>query len=170
MAQGGYRPSAGRPRLTDEEKARRAELRKAGLLPPGRITKKMAARMAAEAAAKAVAAKPVKKSSAKKPAAKMLPAAPDVAAVAPEVPGDVVAEAAEADMDPLTYMLTVMRDRGADPIRRDRMAIAAAPFVHPRKEPVGQGKKEAVADAAKAAASGKFRPAAPPLKLVNGKV
>lgn len=167
MAKGGYRSGAGRPRLTDEEKARRAELRKAGLLPPGRITKKMAAKMAAEAAAKAAAApKPAKKPSAKKPAAKTLP--PEVPA-APEIPGDVVSEAAQAEMDPLTYMLTVMRDRGADPIRRDRMAIAAAPFVHPRKEPVGQGKKEAAANAAKSAAGGKFAPAAPPKLVVSNR-
>lgn len=167
MAQGGYRPGAGRPRLTEEEKARRAELRKAGLLPPGRITKKMAERQAAARIEKVKGAKPAKKAAPKK-TAPVKAATPAVLADPPEVPGEVVAEAAAFDMDPLTYMLTVMRDREADPIRRDRMAIAAAPFVHPRKEPVGQGKKEAVADAAKAAAS-KFRPVqAPPLKLVNG--
>lgn len=33
---------------------------------------------------------------------------------------------------PLTYMLEVMRDKKADQKRRDAMAIAAAPFVHPR--------------------------------------
>jgi hypothetical protein len=33
---------------------------------------------------------------------------------------------------PLKYMLAVMRDVKADPARRDRMAIAAAPFCHAR--------------------------------------
>jgi hypothetical protein len=35
-------------------------------------------------------------------------------------------------MSPLEYMLSVMNDPGADPARRDRMAIAAAPFAHQR--------------------------------------
>jgi hypothetical protein len=33
---------------------------------------------------------------------------------------------------PLEYMLAVMRDETAPPERRDEMAKAAAPFVHPR--------------------------------------
>jgi hypothetical protein len=33
---------------------------------------------------------------------------------------------------PLEYMLAVMRDIGADVKRRDEMAKAAAPFIHPR--------------------------------------
>jgi hypothetical protein len=33
---------------------------------------------------------------------------------------------------PLEYMLSVMRDETAPPERRDEMAKAAAPFVHPR--------------------------------------
>jgi hypothetical protein len=33
---------------------------------------------------------------------------------------------------PLTYMLQVMRDETADRQRRDEMAKAAAPYVHPR--------------------------------------
>jgi phage terminase small subunit len=32
----------------------------------------------------------------------------------------------------LEYMLAVMNDPDADPVRRDRMAIAAAPYVHAR--------------------------------------
>jgi hypothetical protein len=34
--------------------------------------------------------------------------------------------------NPLQYMLRVIRDEKVDPIRRDRMAIAAAPYCHPR--------------------------------------
>jgi len=33
---------------------------------------------------------------------------------------------------PLEYMLAVLRDEKADPERRDRMAAAAAPYIHPR--------------------------------------
>ncbi len=33
---------------------------------------------------------------------------------------------------PLEYMLTVMRDAEADARRRDGMAMAAAPYLHPR--------------------------------------
>jgi hypothetical protein len=44
-----------------------------------------------------------------------------------------IAEAAVKEgITPLEYMLNVVRDPMAAPDRRDRMAIAAAPFVHPR--------------------------------------
>ena len=33
---------------------------------------------------------------------------------------------------PLEYMVRVMRDENADPSRRDNMARAAAPYLHPR--------------------------------------
>ena len=51
-------------------------------------------------------------------------------------------EAAPAEpLDPLAYMLQVMNDPRAPPERRDRMAIAAAPFVHPRVTEAAKGKK-----------------------------
>lgn len=62
--------------------------------------------------------------------------------------------------DPLTYMLRVMNDPSADEGRRDRMATAAAPYVH-RKLGEG-GKKDAAKDAADRAAGGRFAPGAPP--------
>ncbi len=40
--------------------------------------------------------------------------------------------ATKAGITPLEYMLKVMRNTKADWDRRDRMAIAAAPFMHPR--------------------------------------
>lgn len=65
---------------------------------------------------------------------------------------------------PLEYMLAVMNDPEADKGRKDRLAVAAAPYMHPK---MGEGgKKDAKATAAKAASSGRFAPAAPPLKLV----
>jgi hypothetical protein len=44
-----------------------------------------------------------------------------------------IEEEAEAlGLTPLEYMIKVMNDGGADPLRRDRMAIAAAPYLHPK--------------------------------------
>src|SRR5262245_50297836 len=46
---------------------------------------------------------------------------------------------------PLEYMLAVMCDPGVDTARRDRMAIAAAPFVHERLSDSRVGKREIAA-------------------------
>jgi len=44
-----------------------------------------------------------------------------------------IADAAVKEgLTPLEYMLAVLRDEEADPERRDRMAAAAAPYIHPR--------------------------------------
>lgn len=45
---------------------------------------------------------------------------------------EIAAQACANGVTPLDYMLKVMRDDAADEKRRDAMAIAAAPFVHPR--------------------------------------
>lgn len=42
------------------------------------------------------------------------------------------AEIAATGETPLDYMVRVMRDKQVDHERRDRMAAAAAPYVHPR--------------------------------------
>jgi hypothetical protein len=42
------------------------------------------------------------------------------------------AAAEEAGILPLDYMLSVMCDPNAEPKRRDAMAIAAAPYLHPK--------------------------------------
>jgi hypothetical protein len=42
------------------------------------------------------------------------------------------AAAAATGILPLDHMLSVMRDLTADPKRRDAMAMAAAPYLHPR--------------------------------------
>lgn len=140
MARGGYRPGAGRPKLTEAEKAERKILRAAGIaVPPKRASKP--------------------KSKAKKPAPP----------VAPEVPADVQVEALAADATPLDYMLTVMRNPGIEAARRDRMAIAAAPFVHARREGEAPGKREVAANAATKASKGRFAAPPMPLKLVSGK-
>jgi len=59
-----------------------------------------------------------------------------------------------AGQTPLEYMLAVMNDPEADPARRDRAAIAAAPFVHPRIADNRFGKKDAAAEAAENAGDG----------------
>ncbi len=41
------------------------------------------------------------------------------------------AEVAASGEVPLDYMLRVMRDKTVEPVRRDAMAKAAAPYVHP---------------------------------------
>ena len=67
-------------------------------------------------------------------------------------------------LTPLEYMLGVMNDDDADDARRDRMAMAAAPFVHARAEASAPGKKEQRQAAAEEQAQpgGKYAPPAPP--------
>jgi hypothetical protein len=57
-------------------------------------------------------------------------------------------------MQPLEYMLAVMNDPGADEVRRDRMAMAAAPYCHPRVADATRGKKDLQAEAAATAGEG----------------
>jgi hypothetical protein len=53
-----------------------------------------------------------------------------------------IADAATADgITPLEYMLRVLRDEGQDTERRDDMAKAAAPYVHPRLNSIEGGDK-----------------------------
>ena len=55
-------------------------------------------------------------------------------------------------LTPLSYMLMTINDASASPSRRDRMAMFAAPYVHPRAAAVG--KKARVAAAAAEAGAG----------------
>jgi phage terminase small subunit len=63
--------------------------------------------------------------------------------------------------DPLQYMLSVMTDPNVDERRRDRMAVAAAKYVHAQD---GGGKKRERQEAAQRAVSGRFAPAPPPTR------
>lgn len=67
---------------------------------------------------------------------------------------DIKTAARKSKLSPLDYMLTVMNDEEVDAGRRDRMAIAAAPFVHERPGSTPKGKKEAAAEAAQNAGAG----------------
>lgn len=85
------------------------------------------------------------------------------------VMAEVKAEARKARMTPLEYMLSVMNDTEADAGRRDRMAVAAAPFVHARAEAAEPSKKaQRQANAERSASSGRFAtPAGPKLVVSN---
>ena len=56
------------------------------------------------------------------------------------------------ELTPLQYLIEVFNDPHADARRRDRAAVAAAPYVHARPAPAG--KKAAAAKAAKRAGAG----------------
>jgi len=58
-------------------------------------------------------------------------------------PAEVLAQTKDnPGMTPLEYMLSVMRNPEIDYVRRDRMAIAAAPFCHGKIMDQYVGKKE----------------------------
>ena len=76
-------------------------------------------------------------------------------------------EAIIEELTPLDYMLKVMNDPQAEKERRDRMAQAAAPYIHARAGE-GVGKKDEKAERAERAAQGKFAPGKPPeLKVIR---
>ncbi len=49
---------------------------------------------------------------------------------------EVIAEAINAGITPVEFMLTIMRDEEADPKRREWAAEKAAPYLHPRPAPL----------------------------------
>jgi len=49
-------------------------------------------------------------------------------------------------MQPLQYMISVMNDPTVDANRRDRMAVAAAPYCHHKVADVRTGKKDIAAE------------------------
>lgn len=87
-----------------------------------------------------------------------------------DVAKDISTAAEKSGMSPLDYMLNVMRDEAADGNRRDRMAVAAAPFVHGRADGADTSKKaKKQADAERAATQGRFaRRPGPRLAVDNG--
>ncbi len=67
----------------------------------------------------------------------------------------VEADIQPGQMKPLDYLLMVINDPNADSDRKDRLAIAAAPYCHPRlTEPVKIGKKDRQDEAAESAGMG----------------
>lgn len=91
-------------------------------------------------------------------------------ASAKDVAKEVKRESRKAGMSPLEYMLAVMNDADAESERRDRMAQAAAPYVHAKATDAAPGKKEQRQAEAEKAAGGKFAvPTAPKLVVNNPK-
>lgn len=45
---------------------------------------------------------------------------------------ELIAKATEGGITPLEYMLKIMRNEDADPLIRNDMAKAAAPYIHPK--------------------------------------
>lgn len=78
-------------------------------------------------------------------------------------------EAKKTNLSPLEYMLSVMNDEDAEKERRDRMAQAAAPYVHAKAADAAPGKKEQKQAAAKeaSAAGNKFAPRSGPRLAVS---
>lgn len=75
--------------------------------------------------------------------------------------------AMDAGKKPLDYMLGVMNDETADDERRDKMAMAAAPYLHAKR---GEGgKKEERQAAGQKASSGKFAASEAPKLVVNNR-
>jgi hypothetical protein len=72
----------------------------------------------------------------------------------PKLPADIIKDALTKNLQPLEYMLAVMNDPYADRTRRDRMAIAAAPYCHPKMADQRLGKKDQDAEAAETAGIG----------------
>lgn len=70
-------------------------------------------------------------------------------------------------LTPLEYMLAVMNDATQLPERRDRMAQAAAAYVHTKSAEAIPGKREQANQAAQEAARGRFAPRQPPKLVVN---
>jgi hypothetical protein len=56
---------------------------------------------------------------------------------------------------PLQYMLDVVNDETADPARRDKLAIAAAPYIHPKPDSVPKKARQA-AEATRAGEGGEW--------------
>lgn len=80
-----------------------------------------------------------------------------------KVAADIKKAARQSGMSPLDYMLTVMNRDDVDDERRDRMAIAAAPYVHAKASDAVGGKKEQQQEAAeRVSADGKFATPPPP--------
>lgn len=80
---------------------------------------------------------------------------------------DILDAAALENLTPLEYMLRVMNNPKEDANMRARMAVSAAPYLHPRKGEAGVGKKDEQAEKAKSAGQGKFAPIKTPLSLVK---
>ena len=81
-----------------------------------------------------------------------------------ELPQDVLEDLEGFQISPLRWMLGVVNDPSADPVRRDRMAASAAQYMHRRMADGGM-KAQREAAATKVANTGRFKPGATPRAL-----
>ena len=166
MARGGFRPGAGRPRkikVPTEPKPRGRPRKKPLPLPEAMSATTSEAAFTQQA----LPTNPFP-SMAQALAAPNQP--PPVKALEPnpvERPESVADAPAlsPGDENPLAYMLRVMNDPKTDDNRRDKLAIAAAPFMHRRAGEVG--KKAEKDKAAREAGGGRFGATAPPRLVSN---
>lgn len=106
-----------------------------------------------------------KKGSGKRPSSSVVAAARKAVAASEEV----LALAPDSET-PLAYMLSVMNDPSMDEARRDKMAVAAAPFVHPRMADNRFGKRDGEKEAAsRAGKTGRFAPPDAPKLVVDNR-
>ena len=68
--------------------------------------------------------------------------------------------------DPRDFLAAVMNERSAEPRLRVDAAKALMPYIHGKI--ADQGKKDAIADAAKRTGKGKYAQGRPPLSIVKG--
>ncbi|WP_347911369.1 terminase small subunit [Pseudomonas grandcourensis] len=68
--------------------------------------------------------------------------------------------------DPRDFLVAVMNEQAAEPRLRVDAAKALMPYIHGKV--ADQGKKDAVADAAKQAGKGRYARGKPPLTIVKG--
>jgi hypothetical protein len=166
MASGGYRPGGGRPKGKKDSKPRGTPNRDYGNPEREKIRKLLS--MGITAKAKIYQEFLVKMS-------KGEPLTMPEKLLFTKLGAELVTESKDEDradlaerVEPLEFMMSIVNDPKEDKEFRARMAVAAAPFIHPRKGE-GAGKKEEKSDRAKAAGSGKFAASAPPKLKVVGK-
>lgn len=152
MPRGGARPGAGRPRKNPEPAAQPAKI-------------------------KAKAKKPAADRGLTLPNGRKSPDAPPgwpFGTLPPEQPAtppdpdadDGLTDEERAGLEPLDYLLAVMRSPRASKSARLQAAIQAAPYMHAKPAPLA--KKAGKAEEAKKAGAGKFGASAPPRLAANG--
>ena len=82
-----------------------------------------------------------------------------------DIPDEIKKEAEDAEMNPIDYLLKIMRDVNEDPKRRDTCSYWLLPYMHP-KATTKKGKKQERSERAKSAGKGKFAPGRAPINKV----
>ena len=162
MASGGYRPSAGRPKGKKDSKPRKMTEAQAEA---EKIRQMLT--LGTKAKAKFYQEFLIRVSKGEKLSLAEKKMMDDIAIELAGELGDESSKGEIGTLTPLEYMLNIMNDPNEkDKSRKDRMAVSAAPFVHPRKGE-GDGKKNDKDEKARSASLGKFAAGRPPIALVK---